>query len=224
MSGVSAPPGARPVLALVDRLDPDRRWLLGLAGPAGAGKSTLAAAVAAARPNRLVVVGQDGFHRRPQERAARGVTNRLGAPDTFDTDAMLATLTAVRAGDPIRWPGWDRSAEDPWTPGLVVPAGPLVILVEGSYLLLDDPAWAAVTDLLDRLIWVDAPDAVLRRRLLARAATEQPPGQAEEHVCAGDLVNVALTRARISRQPDLAVSGRGRRRTPIPTERSSAPR
>lgn len=197
-----------PLLALVDGLHSERRWLVGIAGPAGAGKSTLAAAVAAARPDRVVVVGQDGFHLRPAQRADRGVTSRLGAPDTFDTDALLATLTAVRAGDPIRWPGWDRAADDPWAPGLVVPSRPLVVLVEGSWLALDDPAWTPVTDLLDRLVWVDAPDDVLADRLLRRALAEQPPGHAQKHVHEGDLVNVVLTRTRMRRSPDLIVSDR----------------
>src|SRR5579884_2593077 len=60
------------------------RVLLGITGPPGAGKSTLADAVVAAVGDAAALVPLDGFHLPQAELVRLGRRDRMGAPDTFD--------------------------------------------------------------------------------------------------------------------------------------------
>jgi pantothenate kinase len=62
--------------------------------------------------------------------------------------------------------------------------------------LLDRPGWAQVGRLLDEVWYVEAPRAVLRERLLARAlAGGRTEADAVRHVDESDLRNAALVAA-----------------------------
>ncbi|MDP2775015.1 MAG: nucleoside/nucleotide kinase family protein, partial [Nocardioides sp.] len=56
--------------------------MLGITGAPGAGKSTLAALLAARHG--ATVVPMDGFHLADVELSLRGLRERKGAPETFD--------------------------------------------------------------------------------------------------------------------------------------------
>ena len=71
------------------------RRLLGIAGPPGAGKSTLAQAVVDAVEG-AVLVPMDGFHLAQSVIDAAGLADRKGAPETFDRAGYAALLTRLR--------------------------------------------------------------------------------------------------------------------------------
>ena len=74
--------------------------------------------------------------------------------------------------------------------------GVTLLLVEGNYLLFDDPDWAHLADRWDASIWLDVPDAVLEARLtptLVRPRHEQ--SQAQARAQSNDLVNARLVKA-----------------------------
>ncbi len=149
-----------------------RRFLLGLAGPPGAGKSTLAAALAAHCGARAVVVPMDGFHLAQAELQRLGRAGRKGAPDTFDAAgyaALLARLRAQRPGDPAVYaPAFRREIEEPVAGAIAVEAHVPLVITEGNYLLLDEGGWVGVRPLLDACWWVEVNDALRRERLAAR--------------------------------------------------------
>ncbi|HEX3141509.1 MAG TPA: ATP-binding protein, partial [Rhizobacter sp.] len=93
-----------------------RRCMLGLVGPPGAGKSTLAAALQAARPESSQVVPMDGFHLASIELARLGRADRKGAPDTFDAAGFAALLRRLRdqaPGEIVYAPEYRREIEEP---------------------------------------------------------------------------------------------------------------
>lgn len=182
-----------------------RRVLLGLAGAPGAGKSTVTAALRGALGDLAVVVPMDGFHLAQAELERLGRADRKGAPDTFDAAGFVALLRRLRAADePVVYaPEFRREIEEPIACALPVPADVPLVLVEGNYLLLDDPAWAGVRPLLDEC-WYLQPDDDLRvQRLVARhVAHGRSPEAAREWVLRSDEANarvVAASRHRADR-------------------------
>ncbi|MCC5961406.1 MAG: nucleoside triphosphate hydrolase [Rhodobacteraceae bacterium] len=162
----------RQALTLVDW---HSRRFLAIAGAPGSGKSTLAAqlcdGVNAVAPGTAAILPMDGFHyddailEEMQRRSCKG------APDTFDVGGLISVITRLRGQDEaVAVPSFDRDLEiSRGSARLITPEVPLII-VEGNYLLLQDPPWSGLAPLFDLSVMIDVPEAVLVRRLRARWA------------------------------------------------------
>jgi pantothenate kinase len=175
------------------------RRLLGLAGPPGAGKSTLALALRAAFPDVACIVPMDGFHLAGSELARLGRAGRKGAPDTFDAAgyvALLRRLRAPAAGETVYAPEFRREIEEPIAGALAVGPEVRLVITEGNYLLLDDDPWRAVAPLLDECWFVDVDDALRVGRLVARHERfGRSPADARAWVAGTDEPNARLVEA-----------------------------
>lgn len=155
---------------LLARADGQRR-LLGIVGPPGAGKSTLAAALQSASPMPSQVVPMDGFHLANSELARLGRRDRKGAPDTFDVDGFVALLIRLRSQpttETVYAPEYRREREEAVAGAIAIPPTMPLLIVEGNYLLLDEVPWATVASLLDETWYVNVDDTLRRQRLIAR--------------------------------------------------------
>ena len=182
------------------------RALLGLVGPPGAGKSTLAAALRAEFASVAQVVPMDGFHLANVELERLGRHGRKGAPDTFDAAGYLALLARIRSAEPgvtVYAPAFGRKLEQPVAGSIPVRPDARLVITEGNYLLFDEPPWTMVRGLLDEVWWVDLDAAERRRRLVARHVRwGKEPAAAERFVAGSDEVNaraVAPGRGRADR-------------------------
>ncbi|QIK67353.1 nucleoside/nucleotide kinase family protein [Nocardioides sp. HDW12B] len=160
-----------------------RRAFALLVAPPGAGKSTLAAVIgeeAAARGLALDVLGLDGYHHSndyladhpadPDDTSpdAAPLSSIKGAPATFDVVALVRDLAAARndSDGAASWPVYDRRTHEvsperrPLTADLA--------LLEGTWLLLDEPGWRDVASAADLVVFVDADPSDLAERLVAR--------------------------------------------------------
>jgi pantothenate kinase len=150
---------------------PGQRRLLGIVGPPGAGKSTVAEALVASLGHLAVAVPMDGYHLAQEELERLGRAARKGAPDTFDSAGYVSLLRRLRqpvAGETVYAPAFRREIEEPIAGAIgVAPEVPLVV-TEGNYLLLDQPHWRNVAGLLDEVWYLDVDDALRVQRLVAR--------------------------------------------------------
>lgn len=184
------------------RTDPRRRYVLGIAGPPAAGKSTLALAVRdelnrAAGRRIAEVAPMDGFHLSNAELRRIDALHRKGEPDTFDAAGYGRLLATARAdGDSdVGWPTFDRSIEATVPNGVVLTPEVRIVVTEGNYLLLDTGDWAAVRPTLDEAWYLDADPAVLEARLIARhLAGGKSEDEARWKTTESDLPNAALVR------------------------------
>ncbi len=173
------------------------RCLLGLVGVPGAGKSTLAARLAAYVGEEAVVVPMDGFHLANAELARLGRRERKGAPDTFDAAGYVALLRRLREpaeGEIVYAPAFHREIEEAIAGEIAVPAGLPLVITEGNYLLLEG-AWQAVRPLLDEVWYVEGDEAVRQERLLARhVAHGRTTEAARAWIASTDEPNAVLIR------------------------------
>jgi pantothenate kinase len=173
------------------------RAVLGVVGPPGAGKSTLAEAVVAALPGRAVLVPMDGFHLADAELRRLGRSDRKGSPDTFDAAGYVALLRRLvaRQDAVVYAPRFDRDRERAEAGALPVPREVPLVVTEGNYLLLDGD-FAPVRPLLTECWYVDVDDDLRRERLVARHVSHgRSPADAAAWVRDTDEPNARLVAA-----------------------------
>jgi pantothenate kinase len=175
-----------------------RRTLLGITGPPGGGKSTLARAIADDLGDRAALVGMDGFHLAQAELVRLGRRDRMGALDTFDGAGYVALLRRLRlATDEVVYaPEFRREIEEPINAAVAVSPDVPLVITEGNYLLVDEGPWAEVRDLLDEA-WYVVQDEETRLRLLIARHVEfgKAPDFAREWVMRSDQRNAELVEA-----------------------------
>ena len=139
VSAHSHPTGAALLQRAAALVATGTRRLLGITGPPGAGKSTLAADLVAGLYGRAALVGMDGFHLDDAVLGDLGRRDRKGAPDTFDVDGYVHLLRRLRAAqDPVVYaPVFRRELETSAAGALAVPSHVPLVVTEGNYLLAD---------------------------------------------------------------------------------------
>jgi len=181
------------------------------------GKTTLAAKVSqrindlyntenpglASGPGIATFLPMDGYHlTRAQLSAMPDPTTahaRRGAAFTFDAPAFLQLVKKLRSpllpeSQTIYAPSFDHAVKDPVASDIPIATTSRVVIFEGNYLSLGSgaPEWKEAAELMDELWFVDVPEEVARKRLIARhvvsgiAANEEEAGRRADE---NDLVN-----------------------------------
>lgn len=143
--------------------------LVGIAGPPGAGKSTLATGIAAALVHEAVVVPMDGFHLANAELERLALAARKGAPETFDAHGFVHLLARIaRRDELVHAPAYSRVLHESIAGAIAIPTTARVIVIEGNYLLIPSEPWARVRPLLDLAIYLDVADELRVPGLIRR--------------------------------------------------------
>lgn len=174
-----------------------KRFLIAIAGPPGAGKSTMADNLAdalKAKGESVAVLPMDGFHMDNAILIERGLLARKGIPETFDVRGFLDIVRAVRPADQeVLVPVFDRSRELAIASARPIGPGDRFIIIEGNYLLFTQGKWAELDGIFDYTIMLAPPIEVLEERLWDRwrgyKLTEE---EASAKVYGNDLPNGRL--------------------------------
>jgi type I pantothenate kinase len=156
--------------ALADQLMalPSRPLLVGLTGSVAVGKTWLAHAIAQALPdsNCVAIVSTDGFLLPNAVLEARGLVLRKGFPESYDADAMIGTLAALRTGA-AAVPVHSHVTYD-IDPALTRRVGPADIIIVEGLGLSGFPDGRNARAALDLLIYLDADPVDIESWYVAR--------------------------------------------------------
>jgi pantothenate kinase len=189
-----------------------KRFVVAIAGPPGAGKSTLVEALQEAietltGKHSTAIVPMDGFHYDNAVLDMWGERPRKGAAFTFDVAGYEHILRRIREADAaVAVPVFDRTLDLARAGARLIEPRHRIILTEGNYLLLDEAPWDRLAACFDLTIYLDVPESVLERRLIARwLAYGLDPEAAALRARSNDLVNARHVRTQ-SRKGDITVT------------------
>jgi len=155
-------------------------FIVGIAGSVAVGKSTSARVLRAllarwADHPKVDLVTTDGFLLPNAVLETRGLMNRKGFPESFDTSRLLNFLNDVKSGkENVEAPVYSHFHYDIVPGQEIVVSQPDILIVEGLNLFQparlpkDGTAIPYVSDFLDFSIYIDAAEAVIEQWYLSR--------------------------------------------------------
>ena len=175
-----------------------KRILVYLAGPPGAGKSTLALlleklSLISEGLTPLQAVGIEGFryhaddlsqHFVEREGKQIPLTSLRGDPEAFDVERLCRKLKEVRQKD-VRWPIYDHMLMD--IVEEVTTIRKKIVLIEGDWMLLREEGWQEVRQYCDYSLRIIADTKDIREGLAAwrvmggKASVKIPVVYGEQH-------------------------------------------
>ncbi len=141
-----------------------RPFVIGIGGPSGVGKSTLAHGIRGLlehADHRVLIIGVDGFFKDPRDR------DRLGewGPDHVRFSELRRVLNHIVAGDrsPLETMQYRRLPEKALYPWTIVLDDISVVVLEGLYAVSSDPGLGSLLDVVDLPVFIEAADEDRRR-------------------------------------------------------------
>jgi pantothenate kinase len=175
-----------------------KRLIVAIAGPPGAGKSTVSGqlcnAINARDEGAAIVVPMDGFHFDNAVLDRLSLRKRKGSPPTFDCAGFEVLLQRLREGtEDVAIALFDRRLDLARAGADIVKAGSRILLVEGNYLLLDQSPWNRLAPYFDLTVFLEVDRIELENRLVQRwTSLGHNVGAAQKRALSNDIPNAEL--------------------------------
>ena len=157
---------------IIRRSDVSQRFIIAIAGPPGAGKSTLSEQLVTmlkARSRHSRIISMDGFHLENSTLKRLGLFDKKGSPTTFDVPAFIQVMKRLAAYESdVAIPMFDRKKDITIENASIVSTQDKILIVEGNYLLLNDKQWAELQDIWDETVFINPGMDILEKRLIDR--------------------------------------------------------
>lgn len=154
---------------------PKLPYIIGVAGSVAVGKSTLARLLQALLSRwpehpRVELITTDGFLFPNAELEARGIMDRKGFPESYDTQSLLSFLRAVKSGEPeVTAPIYSHVIYDVLPDRHDIVHQPDSLILEGlNVLQVDSYANEFVSDYFDFSIYLDADESLIESWFIER--------------------------------------------------------
>lgn len=153
-------------------------YVIGVAGSVAVGKSTFARILQALLcrwPDhpKVDLITTDGFLFPNAELEARGIMNRKGFPESYDTRELLRVLREIKSGAPrVEAPVYSHVVYDIVEGERVIVEQPDIVILEGLNVLQTGEGFSEfVSDYFDFSIYVDADEADIEQWYIDRFLT-----------------------------------------------------
>ena len=154
---------------------PKLPYIIGVAGSVAVGKSTLARLLQTLLSRwpehpRVELITTDGFLFPNAELEARGIMDRKGFPESYDTRQLLDFLRAVKSGEPeVTAPIYSHVIYDVLPDRHEIVHQPDILILEGlNVLQVDSHANEFVSDYFDFSIYLDADESLIESWFIER--------------------------------------------------------
>ena len=173
-----------------------------LAAPGGTGKTTLSKVIELLFNKRydtsLISVGIDGFHFKNEyldshycdsDNGVIPLRKMKGFYNTYDTGLLQHKIDSFLQQSGELWPTYSRIKHDVVDDSIPVESD--ILLIEGNWLLDNDPRWKELKNYCDYSIFIEAPIELLHERLVSRKIRGGlTPYEAEDFYKNSDLLGV----------------------------------
>jgi pantothenate kinase len=189
-----------------------KRYIVAIAGPPASGKTTLAQKLCDDINSKLnssscAIVPMDGFHLSNEVLDEMGIRHIKGALESFDAKGFVQLIQRIcNDNDTVAVPEFNRKLDAVVVGEQSINPDHRIIVVEGNYLLLNEPPWDQLNRLFDLSIMLIPEEETLKKRLINRWE-KQGYSQQEAKVRAfsNDIPNAKYTLAN-SIQADISVA------------------
>ena len=155
-------------------ISPKVPYVIGVAGSVAVGKSTFARVLQTLLSRwpdhpKVDLVTTDGFLHPNAVLEQRGIMNRKGFPESYDTRSLLHFLRDVKSGDPeVRAPIYSHVVYDILPDQELVVRQPDILILEGLNVLQAGGTQEFVSDYFDYSIYLDAEEPDIEEWYVAR--------------------------------------------------------
>ena len=168
----------RPFLARLHDLwaaNPGKRFIIGVGGPPGSGKSVFAEELhymidkgVLTRDAHSVALPMDGFHfpnaylqqhkRKLPDGSEIPLMQVKGQPDTIDVARFRKHIQSlIERPEFVPWPGYSRVLHDVVPDAIKVHKSANVVIIEGNYVLVNRGIFTGIPEMFDLRVYIDAP-------------------------------------------------------------------